>query len=137
MSKTPVSHLDETPPAARTIGKEIVEVCPESGDVRLKFVARPEFANRHGTVGGGFLAAMLDSSAAAPCLARLPPERTLVTTELHVSFVGPASVGEIHGVGRIARLGERDAASEAEVSMPDGTVVARATAKFRVVRRRS
>ena len=131
------AHLEEAPPAALTIGKEIISVEPGSGDVRLRFFAKPEFGNRHGTVGGGFLAAMLDSSSAAPLLARLPPELTAVTTELHVAFLCPALLGELCGVGRIVSHVERDAESDAELSMPDGTVVARATAKFRIVPRRS
>jgi uncharacterized protein (TIGR00369 family) len=129
-------HLEEIPPAARTIGKQIVSVDSESGEVRLTYAARPEFGNRHGTVGGGFLAAMLDSAAAAPVLDKLPPELSAVTTELHISFLRPASVGPIHGVGRVTHYHERDAESEAELSTPDGTVAARATAKFRIVRRR-
>lgn len=131
-----MSHLDEQPPAARTIGKQILRVDEASGDVHLKFIAREAFTNRHGTVGGGFLAAMLDSCAAAPLLAKLPKERTILTTELHVSFVAPAAAGDLHGWGRILTLGERDAESEAQVSTPEGEIVARATAKFRVVPRR-
>ena len=132
----PTSHLDERPPAARTIGKEILSVDVDSGDVRLRFLARPEFANRHGSVGGGFLAAMIDSTTAAPLLAKLPPELTAFTTELHVAFVSRASTGELYGSGRLVSHVDRDAEAEAEISMLDGTVVARGTAKFRIVARR-
>jgi uncharacterized protein (TIGR00369 family) len=136
MTERLTPHLEEVPPAARMIGKEIVSVAADAGEVRLKFFAKPDFCNRHGTVGGGFLAAMLDSSAATALLAKLPPELTAVTTELHVTFLRPASQGEVRGFGRVINHLDRDAESEAELSMPDGTTVARATAKFHIVSRR-
>jgi uncharacterized protein (TIGR00369 family) len=127
---------DELTPAARTIGKRIISVDDESGDVRLGFVAADGFTNRHGTIGGGFLAAMLDSTAAAPLLKKLDDELSAVTTELHIRFERPAAPGELFGHGRIIERVERDAETEAVLSMPDGTVVATAKANFRIVHRR-
>lgn len=136
MTAPPESDLGESPPAARMIGKEILAVDEASGEVQLKFLARLEFSNRHGTVGDEFLAAMLDSTAAAPLLATLPSDLSAVTTKLNIDFLRPAQTGEIFGLGRLVNLNERDAECRAEVSMPDGTVVAQAHATFRVVRRR-
>jgi acyl-coenzyme A thioesterase PaaI-like protein len=55
-------HLNEISPAAVLLGREIVSVDTESGEVRLRFLADRQFSNRHGTVQGGMLAAMLDSA---------------------------------------------------------------------------
>jgi len=129
-------HLDEAPPGAVHVGREILEIDEASGVVRLAFSARPEFANRHGNVAGGYIAAMLDSSAAAPILAFLPPEKTLMTTELHVYYLKPAPLGRLFGTGRVTEQTDRDVFSEAELSDPDGNVVAHATATFRLLRRR-
>jgi hypothetical protein len=82
--KEPNAHLREMPPAALTIGKQIVSIDDETGEVHLTYIARPE----------------------------------------------------IRGVGRVVAHDDRTAESEAELSMPDGTVVARATATFRIIRRR-
>ena len=42
-------HLKHIPPAARLPGQEIMSIDPQSGEVKLPFVARGEFANRHGS----------------------------------------------------------------------------------------
>jgi hypothetical protein len=71
-------HLKEVPPAARLLGREIISVNAPPGEVQLRFLAHGHFANRHGTIQGGMLAAMLDSatgnvwlvSGANPKLAR-------------------------------------------------------------------
>lgn len=128
-------HLDTTTPGAQLVGREVLNVDEASGEVRLAFLARPEFANRHGTVSGGFLAAMLDSATAAPILVTLPEDRTIVTTELRVSYLRPAALGRLESVGRIAERGEREIRSEAELVDPEGRTVARAVAVFRVLTR--
>jgi uncharacterized protein (TIGR00369 family) len=129
----PDSNLEKISPAARLVGREILGADADTGAVRLGFLARPEFANRHGSVAGGFLAAMLDSTSAAPILAE---GLNIVTTELRVSFQRPAPIGRLFGVGRISERSEREIHSEGELSDADGNVVARATATFRIIRRR-
>lgn len=129
------AHLDRITPGAKLVGREVLEVDSSTGVVRLAFLARPEFANRHGTVSGGFLAAMLDSATAAPALAFLPEDLTIVTTDLRVSFERPAPLGQLLGVGRVLEQNDREIHSEGELSDPEGNTVARGTATFRIVRR--
>ena len=128
-------HLDRITPGAKLVGREVLEVDSSTGVVRLAFLARPEFANRHGTVSGGFLAAMLDSATAAPILAFLPADLTIVTTDLRVSFERPAPLGPLSASGRVTEKNDREVRSEAELSDPEGNAVARATATFRILRR--
>ncbi len=127
-------HLDKVTPGAKLVGREVLGVDSSTGVVRLSFVARPEFANRHGTVSGGFLAAMLDSVTAAPILAFLPEDLTIVTTDLRVSFERPAPLGQLFGSGRVSERNDREIHSEGELSDPEGNTVARARAEFRIVR---
>ncbi len=128
--------LDSATPGAELVGRQVLDVDSRTGVVQLSFVARPEFANRHGTVSGGFLAAMLDSVTAAPILASLPEDLTIVTTELHVYYMKPAQLGQLLGTGQISSRNESEVQSDGELSDPDGNVVARATATFRLVSRR-
>ena len=128
-------NFDMTTPGAELVGRQVLAVDRDTGVVRLAFLARPEFANRHGTVAGGFLAAMLDSTTAAPILESLSDDQTIVTTELHVYYLKPARLGELFGAGWISTRDEREVHAEAELSDPDGVVVARAEATFRLVRR--
>src|SRR5215211_394381 len=98
--------------------------------------ARPDFANRHGTVLGGFLAALLDSATGLALLAGLPPDLTAVTTHLDTEFVKPARAGTLLAKARVASRRDRDAVVEAEIFDADGKVVARATARLRIVGRK-
>jgi uncharacterized protein (TIGR00369 family) len=129
-------HLKEVPPAARLLGREIVSVDPASGEVKLRFTATAEFANRHGTVQGGMLAAMLDSATGNAIMARLPPHLTAVTIRLDTQFLTPAALGIITATARLIRLDERSAEVQAELSDSEGRVVATARAELRVRERK-
>lgn len=129
-------HLDQVTPGAKLVGREVLDVDEETGVVRLRFFARPEFANRHGTVSGGFLAAMLDSTTAAPILAFLPEDLTIVTTDLRVSYRRPAPLGPLIGTGRVSERNEREIHAEGSLTDPDGRELARATSIFRILDRR-
>jgi uncharacterized protein (TIGR00369 family) len=129
-------HLKEVPPAAVLLGREVISVDAKSGEVQLRFLADPQFANRHGTVQGGMLAAMLDSATGNAVMASLPPERTAVTTRLDTTFVKPAALGPLTATARLARLNEVSALAEAELFDSSGQIVARARAELRLRERR-
>ncbi len=130
------ANLEILTPCAALVGRQLLDVDEVTGTVRLSFLAKPEFANRHGTVSGGFLATMLDSTTAVAILAMLPDELTILTTELHMYYEKPARIGQLLGVGRVSKRSEREAHCEGELSHADGSVVARASARFRIVKRR-
>jgi uncharacterized protein (TIGR00369 family) len=131
----PPAHLMEVTPGSATLGREWVKFDPASGSATLQFHARPEFANRHGTVQGGFLAAMLDSATGITLLATLPQELTAVTLSLDTTFERPASVGRLTVEARVVEKDDRDATVEAEVLGADGVIVARGRAKLRIRKR--
>jgi uncharacterized protein (TIGR00369 family) len=130
-------HLKEIPPAAKLLGREIVSVDPRSGEVTLRFSAREEFANRHGTVQGGMLAAMLDSATGNAVMARLPPHLTAVTTRLDTQFLKPAALGAITATARLIHQDERSAEVQAELIDSEGRVVATARAELRIRQRKT
>jgi uncharacterized protein (TIGR00369 family) len=130
-------HLKEIPPAARLLGREIISVDPQSGEVTLRFMARAEFANRHGTVQGGMLAAMLDSATGNAVMARLPSHLTAVTARLDTQFLKPAALGPITATARLIHQDERAAEVQAELTDSEGWVVATARAELRVRERKT
>jgi uncharacterized protein (TIGR00369 family) len=130
-------HLKEIPPAAHLLGREIVSVDPDSGEVQLRFSASKEFANRHGTVQGGMLAAMLDSATGNAVMARLPSDLTALTTRLDTQFLRPAVLGVIVATARIVRQDDRSAEATAELVDSDGKIVATARAELRVRERKN
>jgi uncharacterized protein (TIGR00369 family) len=129
------AHLAFTPPAPTLLGRGIEAIDPTEGSVSLSFVARPEFANRHGGVQGGFEAAMLDSATSVALLAQLPPELTSVTMELNTTFVRPAPLGPLTAKAWLVSRDDREARTRAELYGPDGQLVAKATARLRIRRR--
>ena len=129
------AHLAFTPPAPSLLGRRIEAIDPADGSVSLSFFARPEFANRHGGVQGGFEAAMLDSATSVALLAQLPPELTSVTMELTTTFVRPAPLGPLTAKAWLESRDEREARTRAELYGPDGEVVAKATALLRIRRK--
>ena len=52
----------EPPPAARTLGWELLAVDPDAGTIEVAFAAGEAFLNPAGVIQGGFLAAMLDDT---------------------------------------------------------------------------
>jgi len=123
-------------PIADLLGRRQLYFDAESGKAALAFLAKPEFANRHGTVQGGMLATMLDSAAGATLMASLPPELTAVTVQLNTTFLKPALVGPLCATARVLARDDRSAEVEAEIATPDGVVVARAIARWRIFRRK-
>jgi len=135
MTKSPFPSPDDRPPAAALLGRRQLRLDVVSGEAELEFLARPEFANRHGSVQGGILAAMLDSATGSTLMACLPPGFTAVTVQLNTSFLKPAPIGTLNSVVRLLTNDGRDAEVEAELATPLGEVVAHATARFRILRR--
>lgn len=129
-------HLERMTPAARLIGKRIDHVDDASATVDLGFFAPESFANRHGTVHGGFLSAMLDSAAATAVHAGLAPGMQALTMRLDTHYHRPAPLGEYRARARVVARDERTALVEAELYATDGVLVASARATFRVRPRR-
>lgn len=129
-------HLKIMTPAARLLGREWLDCDRASGVSRSRFHAPPEFANRHGTVHGGFLAAMLDSAAGLAVLDTLPKDLSMVTARLDTEYLKPAPIGAFEAQARVAARDDRNVVIEAELATAQGVVVARARATMRIVRRR-
>jgi len=125
-------HLKHIPPAAQLLGREIMSVDPQSGELKLRFVARVEFANRRGTVQGGMLAAMLDSATGNAVMAGLPSHLTAVTTRLDTQFLKPAGLGEMVATARVMHRDDRSAEVTAELADSAGQIVATARAELRI-----
>jgi uncharacterized protein (TIGR00369 family) len=123
--------------AAALLGREILSIDAEAREIRLRYMARAEFTNRHGTVQGGFLAAMLDSAAGLALVSVLPAETTAVTTRLDVAFLKPAKPGPLLAAARVTALDDHSASVHAGLTDRDGTVLATAEAALRILARRS
>ena len=120
------------PPGAELLGREWIGT-DESGHAMIRFQAQVAFTNRHGTVQGGFLAAMLDSATGVCALTKLSSDLTVVTRSLDTRFLKPAAVGVITARARVMEQTERDMVVQAELIDAEGITVADATARLRIL----
>jgi len=114
------------PPAAALLGWKALSLAP--GHVRVQYTAREEFYNPHGTVQGGFLAAMLDDAMGPALFSLLDSDSFAPTIEMKVSFLRPAYAGTLIAEGRVVHRTRRVAFMEGTLSAEDGVLVATATA---------
>jgi acyl-coenzyme A thioesterase PaaI-like protein len=132
MEKDQASGVD-LPPASRLLGREIMGRIGQTGALLIGYEAKPEFCNRHGTVQGGFLSAMLDSAMAIGLLHELPANKTVVTKTLTTRFLKPAWPGPYQARVDSIAIDGSDATVTATLSDPDGVEVAIATAELRIL----
>ncbi len=125
----------EPPPVTTTLGGRITAVDLEAGTLESAYVATAQFLNPAGQVQGGMLGAMLDDVTAFLVTATLDAGEFCATLNLNLSFLRPASSGDLHGRARLVRRG-KDVCHVAGELLQAGRVVATASATCMVVRAR-
>lgn len=120
-------------PAAALLGRRVLGIDPESGDLRVEYRAGAEFSNRNGTLAGGFVAAMLDSLLALVAARGFAAPTRIATKKLHVSFERPCSSGPVVGRARVESTKEGSVSCTGELLDQDGQVLARGAAVQRIL----
>ena len=128
------TDLQRQSPFGKVIGTDVARIDPARREIEVRYQARSEFTNRIGTVAGGMLSAMLDSSTGLAALAVLPEGTFVVHTLLRVEYLRPASCGILTATARVVEQSDRDIDTESELRDAEGVVVARGTATLRVLR---
>lgn len=119
-------------PAFDLLGGEVLAMDGEEGRSKIRFRPRPEFCNPLGFVQGGFLTAMLDSTAAIAAIALTGVTRFMPTIEIKTSFIAPAPCEPLVGIGQCLHLGRRTAFLEGALYTQKGEqLLAHATATAR------
>jgi uncharacterized protein (TIGR00369 family) len=126
-------EADRLPPASRTLGRRIEPQDAASENLFISYEALPTFCNRHGTVQGGFLGAMLDSATALGLLRVLPKGKTAVTRTLTTRFLKPARPGPLQASVRPPKITGDDASVSASLFDAGGIEVAVAVAELRII----
>ena len=121
------------PPAARTLGFELLDADPERGTIEVAFTAPEAWTNPVGNVLGAFVAAMLYDVIGPALLATLEPDEFQATEEIVVRFEHPLRPGRVVGRGRVIdRAGDR-AHIAAELADSEARTIATCTATARVI----
>ncbi len=100
------------------------------GEAIVRFPGNAAFDNALGITHGGIVATLMDTAgwfAAAACC-----DMWLLTADLHVQLVAPASAGPLVAEGRVTHMGSRIATARMSVTAGDGTVVALGQGTFAV-----
>ncbi len=106
------------------------------GESELRLDLEPHHLNPGGIVHGGVLATLLDACIGLALRTQLGLESEHVTIKLDVNYLAPARAGVLIGHGKAVRSGGRISYGEAELHAEDGTLVAKGTATFLVVKAR-
>jgi uncharacterized protein (TIGR00369 family) len=106
----------------------------EEDEVRLRLPWDPSNVTIGDMVHGGAIATLADLTvmAAAWCGAEAPPELRGVTVSMALDFMAPARATDVIGVGRVLRRGRSLVNCEAEIVDPEGRLVAKALATYKV-----
>ncbi len=100
------------------------------GVVEGIFAGRDIHASYKGRMHGGIIAAVLDE-AMGRALWTDRPEQMAVTAKMEVTYVKPCPLEiELKCVGRIVEENEKRFNAEAEIILPDGSVVAKSTGVY-------
>jgi uncharacterized protein (TIGR00369 family) len=118
----------------RWAGLELVSLSEGRTEFALRTV--PEHRNLEGGLHGGVLSILADTATGIAMHSAIGPDRTHVTLQLDLHFIGRPSSDRILGAGRVLRSGRRIGFAEAELTDEEGTLVATARATFLLMDRR-
>jgi uncharacterized protein (TIGR00369 family) len=119
-------------PFAAKLG--IVAEVLEADSVRLRLPWDPSNTTLGDMVHGGAIATLADLTvmAAAWCGAMAPESLRGVTVSMALEYLAPARATDLLGEGRVLRRGKSLVSCEAEVRHPDGDLVAKAIATYKL-----
>lgn len=102
------------------------------GRVAIRMALQPSHLNRQGALQGGVVCALLDAACG---YAGIDPDSTeqnhSVTISLAINFIGSIKSGEVLATGSVTGRGRKIYFSRAEVTAPDGRVLASAQGSFK------
>jgi uncharacterized protein (TIGR00369 family) len=136
MSAKDLSELEQLVRASefqRWAGLELAGLDP--GTATFALTVQPHHRNLVGGLHGGLLAILADTATGVAMHSELWPERTHVTIQLDLHFVGRPAADRIVATGRVLRAGRRIGFAEGEIADEEGTVVATASATFAISER--
>ena len=126
--RKPLSGRDRHVPFIEHLG--IVREHAAEGVARVAMELRPELLNNHAGGHGGVVMTLLDCAMAHAALSRIDYSREVVTVDMHVAFMRPAS-GRLVAEGRATGGGKSVCFCEARITDANGDLAAQAMGTFR------
>jgi len=105
----------------------------EEGVYQFRLPVTPFMLNRGGSVHGGIIASLADSTIGSLINKSLPEGRRAVTAEMKVNYLRPGKGGELVSRARLIHRGRRLAVGECEIFDGGGRRIALSTATFYIL----
>ena len=105
------------------------------GTARLSLPVEREFTNSLGTVHGGVIMSLLDVALCTAARTLHPESLGVITINMSTSFIGAGSGAKLLADARVLKDGKSMSFVEAEATNEDGSLVAKAVATVRVLKK--
>lgn len=92
----------------------------EKGEVEISMRNRPVYEQQDGFVHAGALLSIADSSGGYATLSLLPPGSRVLSVEIKMNFLRPATGTTIRGRGRVKKIGRTISVVEIETETKQG-----------------
>lgn len=106
----------------KTFDARILEVSP--GRVQLSAPILPLALQHHGVGHAGLTFALGDTAAGYAALTQMPPDHEVVTSEMKINLLAPATGAHLVATGQVVKPGRRLFVVTCEVTRDDGELVA-------------
>ena len=100
-----------------TLGAELAEIAP--GRVVIAAPILPSVRQQHGAGHAGLAFSIGDSAAGYAALTLLPPDREVMTAEIKINMLAPATGARLIATGHVVKAGRRLVVVTAEVHARD------------------
>lgn len=126
--RTLLRNPDRFPPSARLMGMEFIDFSSKGRWAEFAFNPPPSFANPAGNVQGGFICGMLDDAMSLATSIAQGFSVVVPTLQMSVTFINPTPMTRLIARGEALRIGKNTAQMQGTLRLPDGTLLATATA---------
>lgn len=106
------------------------------GDLIVELPVAPHVVNTNGGLQGGLLATLVDIVAGQRALEVIPPDTSVVTSDLSVRYLRPIRAGAARATSRIVYSGRRSLVMQVDIESPDRELAVVATVSFAIIPRR-
>ncbi len=131
--KDQIISLFNNSPFYRHMGMELLEAT--QGRSRVRLPLKEEFKNLYGTIHGGAIATLLDSSCSIAAGTLMEPGEVAVTLNQRVNYIAQPQGSLLYAEGRAIHKGRYTGVGQAEVRDDQGNLVAVGTATIFIFRR--
>ncbi|WP_245228549.1 PaaI family thioesterase [Pontixanthobacter sp. CEM42] len=114
-------------PHAELMGAEFVSFDEETSTITMNFTAPESFITPRGSVQGGLVAGFLDETMGWAYTYSTNGEYSPLMLDVNFSLLRPVRQGLLVATGKVIKAGKRVLFLSAELTEPDGTILARAT----------